>query len=135
MSWFRRKNKDRIYRGFVFPFRYALVLAGIAVIALTYLLLCNRCDAMGKQIKVLERELADVHKRRVNEEFKWSNLRSPANIEQALLRHQLVMRWPDKTRVVRLSPPETTVPGKRFLIAMANTNSVLSRRTRVALNE
>ena len=140
MIGLKKRNQDRTNRGFTFPLRYALLVAFIMVIAFSYLMLCTRCEAMGKKIKSLEREFADARKRQTNEEYKWSNLRSPANIEQALVRHQLAMYWPERTKVIHLSSPDVideqgNSTKKSIVAVLSMTNSVLPQKVRVAMND
>ena len=74
----------------------------VAVLGLSYMWLCYRCDALGKQIKRKEMELAAVQKRLVNEQDRWSSITSPANLERAIRRHGLGMSMPDEKQVVRV---------------------------------
>ena len=108
-----KKNRKKDSEGFIFPAPFAAILGAVAVISLGYLWLCGRCDSLGKQIKGLEEKKVEIHKRVINEEYKWSNMKSPGNIEQILQKHHLVMTWPGPERVVRLcSKPETLKPAQ-----------------------
>ena len=86
----------------VFPAPLAACLVLAAVIALSYLWLCGRCENLGREIKDLERELAAIEVRVQSEEYKWTNLTSPRRFELILRRHGLNMSWPEEGRVVRL---------------------------------
>jgi hypothetical protein len=57
---------------------------------------------MGVRIKLLENKKVEAHKRAINEEYKWSNIKSPGNILALLQRYNLSMNYPDESRVVRL---------------------------------
>jgi len=103
----RRKKKMRVrsrkpgVRG-IFPGTLFGVLLVLAVLALTYLYLCGRCDALGKKINELEK-VRDIQRRDVvTEEYKWSNLTSPKSMEELLTKHGLTMTWPSEDSVVRL---------------------------------
>lgn len=103
----RRKKKMNVrsrkpgVRG-VFPGTLFGVLLVLAVLALTYLYLCGRCDALGKKINELEK-VRDIQRRDVvTEEYKWSNLTSPKSMEELLTKHGLTMTWPSEDSVVRL---------------------------------
>ena len=98
----RNKNRKKQAAGFIFPMPFALALTLAAGLALSYLWLCGRCESLGVQIKALEAKKADLHNRVINEEYKWSNLKSPRNIELFLQQHNLVMTWPDESRIVRV---------------------------------
>ena len=98
----RKKNRKKDSRGFVFPAPFAAILGAAALLSIGYLWLCGRCEAMGAQIKMLENRKVEVHNRALNEEYKWSNMKSPGNILALLRRYNLSMDYPDESRVVRL---------------------------------
>jgi hypothetical protein len=98
----RKKNRRKDPQVVVFPAPLAGVLAVAVVVALSYLWFCDRCDAMGTQIKSLEARKAELHRRVLNEEYRWSNMKSPRNIENLLQRFNLVMTWPEEQRVIRM---------------------------------
>jgi hypothetical protein len=98
----RKKNRRKDSEGFIFPAPFAAILGAVAMVSLGYLWLCGRCEAMGAQIKMLENKKAEAHKRVINEEYKWSNVKSPGNILALLHRYNLSMNYPDESRVVRL---------------------------------
>ena len=76
----RKKNRKKDSEGFIFPAPFAAILGAVALVSLGYLWLCGRCEAMGAQIKMLENRKVEAHKRVINEEYKWSNMKSPGNI-------------------------------------------------------
>jgi hypothetical protein len=90
----------------VFP----TVLAGILLMAtgtaLGYLWLCGRCEDLGRRIKALEQQKVALERRVVNEEYKWSNMTSPQNMEKLLQAHKLEMVWPSEKNVVRIHRTE-----------------------------
>lgn len=98
----RKKNRRKDPKGIVFPRSLAGILGFAVVVALSYLWFCDRCDALGIQIKALEGRKLEMHRRVLNEEYKWSNMRSPRNIENLLQRFNLVMTWPEEQRVIRM---------------------------------
>ncbi|MDI6775108.1 MAG: hypothetical protein QME60_06910 [Verrucomicrobiota bacterium] len=89
--------------GFIFPVPFAGLLAVIAAMALWYLWLGCRCEALGKELKRLEDEKAELTKRCLNEEYKWARMKSPESIDRALARHGIVMIWPRSEQIVRLT--------------------------------
>lgn len=100
----RRTNRKR-EAGFLFPIPLAIVLSLAAVLSLGYLWLCGRCEAMGGDIRRLERRQEALRRQVVNEEFKWSNLTSLRSIERALAQFDLPLRWPTDRQVIHLSRP------------------------------
>ncbi|MCX6996740.1 MAG: hypothetical protein NTV49_06565 [Kiritimatiellaeota bacterium] len=97
----RKKNRREAF----LPAPFALVLAAGGLLALSYLWMGGRCDALGRRIKLLEEQKDDLHRRVVAEQVKWSNAKSPSHIEQLLQRHRLVMSWPDEACVIRIRRP------------------------------
>jgi len=92
--------------GFIFPTPLATVLCTAALLSLGYLWLRGRCDALAGRIVVLEKKLAETQRRREMEEYKWSVMKSPANIERSLRRFGIRMTWPNEERVVYISRRE-----------------------------
>ncbi len=99
----KQNRKKQPEKKILFPVPLAGILVLAAVLSLTYLWLCGRCDSLGRRIKTLEKECSQVRKLRYNEEYKWANLKNPGNIERVLKRHNLNMTWPDRRRVITLS--------------------------------
>jgi hypothetical protein len=85
-----------------FPVLLANVLVLVAVLGLSYMWLCSRCDALGKDIKSKEAELNAAQKRLVNEQDRWSSITSPANLQRAIRKHKLEMVMPREQQVVRV---------------------------------
>ncbi len=85
-----------------FPVLLANVLVLVAVLGLSYMWLCSRCDALGKNIKSKEAELNAAQKRLVNEQDRWSSITSPANLQRAIRKHKLDMTMPRERQVVRV---------------------------------
>ncbi|MEI6891365.1 MAG: hypothetical protein V5783_04250 [Pontiella sp.] len=85
-----------------FPVLLANVLVLVAVLGLSYMWLCSRCDALGKDIKEKEVERNAAQKRLVNEQDRWSSITSPANLERALKQYNLAMVMPRESQVVHV---------------------------------
>lgn len=84
------------------PLPFAGLVALIAFFALGYVWLGSRCEALGRDLKVLENERKTLHKQYLQEEYKWIQMRSPRELEKALERHNIIMTWPKSDQVVRL---------------------------------
>jgi hypothetical protein len=97
-----KKNRKKDSEGFIFPAPFAAILGAVALVSLGYLWFCGRCEALGAQIKMLENRKVEAHKRVLNEQCKWSNMKSPGNILALLQSHNLSMTYPEESRVVRL---------------------------------
>ena len=86
----------------VFPTILAGILCVATTTALGYLWLCGRCEDLGRRIKALEQQKSALERRVVNEEYKWSNMTSPQNMEKLLQAHKLEMIRPGERSVVRI---------------------------------
>jgi len=109
----KTRNRHR-QAGFMFPTPLAGILLSAAVMALSYLWLGGKCEALGRNIKILERECAELCARRTNEESKWSWMITPGNMEIALKRHRLDMDWPDGKRLVIINYSESRTSAKQL---------------------
>jgi len=85
-----------------FPVLISYILIVIVVLGLSYMWLCSRCDALGKEIKQKEHELTESAKRLADEQSKWSLLTSPENLEYAIKVHRLNMVMPKEEQIVRI---------------------------------
>ena len=94
-----------------------MILGLATVVSLSYLWFSGRCETLGVQIKKLEEQKVETHKRVITEEYKWSNMKSPGNIEQLLQRHHLAMTWPSPDRVIRLHSKPGTLDPARTMVA------------------
>ncbi len=83
-----------------------------AVLAMVYLSLFNTCESIGRQIKKLEQERVEIHKRVVNEERNWEMARSIANMERLMASYGIAMSWPEERNIIRLrkAAPGQPVP-------------------------
>jgi hypothetical protein len=98
----KRRNRKKQEQGMVFPAPLALVLVVGALVALSYLWLCGRCEDYGRRIQELEHQKAELARLVSKEEYDWSNMTAPRSIERLLQAHNLVMTWPTEDRVIRL---------------------------------
>ncbi len=99
----RKRNRKKRVDGYLFPVPFAslLVVAGLA--ALAYLWMLSRCEAIGAEIKALERAEAELTERYLNEELKWTRMRSPQNLERILARNGVKMGYPSGQQVVLMA--------------------------------
>ncbi len=86
------------------------ISALVAALAMVYLSLHNACEGIGRQIKRMESERAELHKRVVNEERNWATARSIRNMEQLMEAHGIAMSWPAEQNIIRLRAEEAEEP-------------------------
>ena len=99
----RKNRKKRKLEGFMLPMPFAGLVALLSAFALGYVWLGSRCEALGRDLKILENERQILHKQYLQEEYKWIQMRSPRELERALEKHNIIMTWPKSDQVVRLS--------------------------------
>lgn len=102
----RRRNYRKNVSHRVFPGWLAVVLVTVGGLALSYLWLDGRCDALGRRIKSLEQQKIALQRQVATEEYKWSNLTTFENMAKLLKQHGLQMEWPKEKSVVRVRRPE-----------------------------
>lgn len=107
----RKQNRKTVQDGPVFPTSLALVLLGVTGLAFGYLWLRDRCEVMGRRLQELEARHVEVQRLILCEESKWSQLKSPQNIERLLARFHLEMVWPGERYTVRIRRPELEPEG------------------------
>ena len=107
-----RRNRKNGHEGNRMMFWGVSISAVIAVVAMGYLSLYNTCENIGRQIKKLEHERAELHKRVVNEERNWAMARSIGNMEQLMENHGIVMSWPEERNIIRLRQAEADEPAQ-----------------------
>ena len=89
----------------------ALCVLG-AALAMVYLSLYNTCESIGRQIKRLEAERAELQKRVVNEERNWAMARSIGNMERLMDSYGITMSWPDERHIIRLRAADPDQPAQ-----------------------
>lgn len=99
----RKRNRKKRVEGYLFPVPFASLLVVAGVAALAYLWMLSRCEAIGAEIKALERAEAELTERYLNEELKWTRMRSPQNLERILARNGVKMDWPSGQQVVLMA--------------------------------
>jgi hypothetical protein len=83
-----------------------------AALALVYLSLFNTCESIGRQIKKLEHDRAELRKQVANEERNWAMARSIGNMEQLMATHGILMSWPEERNIIRLPTVELGEPAQ-----------------------
>ena len=102
MKRVQRKESQTAEVRIPFPKLLSFILVFVAVVGVSYLGLCAKCDKLGNEIKALETAHQAARQRVINEQDRWSNLLTPTNFERALAQHGLSMAMPESHRVVRV---------------------------------
>jgi hypothetical protein len=100
----RKNRKRRLHANVVpVPFIGLMMLAGGMVLG--YLWIDTLCGALGQQIRKLETRYEALDGECRREFDRWTAMKAPEQIEQALLRHGLNMSLPQGEQVVRMTRP------------------------------
>jgi hypothetical protein len=97
-----RRNKKNGHEGNRMVFWGVSLSVWVAALAMVYLSLFNTCENIGRQIKKLEHERTELHKKVVNEEHNWAMARSIGNMERLMATHGIAMTWPEEKNIIRL---------------------------------
>lgn len=100
---YKRKSNAPSVRSPVFIW-FLVFLLGVLAFGIVYAWGNNRKQCLGREVKKLEVELEKVKKVHASEMFKWQNMKTSANIENMLAKHQINMGWPDESNIVRVRP-------------------------------
>lgn len=106
----RRNRRRRTTRAALVPVPLVGVMVLCATLALLYLWMDHTASALGQQIRDLETTQARLRNEWVRERNKWSSMRTPANLERALLRHGLVMGMARPEQVVHVQGEQRASP-------------------------
>ncbi|MCK5849934.1 MAG: hypothetical protein KAH23_03390 [Kiritimatiellae bacterium] len=125
----RRNKKKKRMNAHVFPVPFAGVAVLVCVLGLSYIWLVGQCEAVGKELKALEKEYVVLQKKYVNEEFRWARMKSPRNMERALAARGIDMDWPTSGQIVWLRQADI------FKDRVAGTSGMNQRYPGIIMNE
>jgi hypothetical protein len=96
------------------------VLGATLALAWVWLDYCE--GSVGREIKTLMTRKAELQKRYLSEEYKWTRLKAPASLQAALCRAGVAMAFPRRHQVVRM----TDVPAYETGMARLNRRGLES---------
>ena len=100
----RKNRKLQRKDGYVFVRPVASAIVGLAAVGLMYVWLDCRCNAVGREIQKLEQEKVELLKNQASEQYRWTQMKAPPNVERVLRQRSLQMDWPNSAQVVLLPP-------------------------------
>jgi len=103
------KNKKKSAPKFAIPVPFLAGAVLMGGMVLGHLLMGSRAEQIGREIKILESKKLLLQRQLLNEEYKWSTLTSPQNMERALQQSGLAMTWPAGAQVVRIRDSQLAV--------------------------
>lgn len=98
----KNKRKKSVRKNIAVPYPGPLlsVLIVAALVSLTYLWMCSRCEALGNEIASLEAHRAALDNRLRTEKSLWAERESLEGIRQGLRRFGIEMTLPSMDRIV-----------------------------------
>ncbi len=108
--------------GVIFMFFFIMVICNI--------LSSNRCSHLLKQKGQLERELGRLDDTRMREMTRWEAMKTPDNIERALLKHGLKMLLPRHDQNVYMNR-DGRPRGGQLSVALASQRTVSVRTAKL----
>jgi hypothetical protein len=112
-----RKQNTKMDSSYLLPPPALAVVILASIMAITYISVGARCEALGREVALLERELDAKRKVVGNEQSKWQRLKSESNVKRALRAFSLEMDWPRQNQVLHL---ESRSWGQAGQLAAAN---------------
>ncbi len=101
----RNKKKKSVVKNLAVPYPGPLlsVLIVAALVSLTYLWMCSRCEDLGSEIVLLESRRAALDSQLRTETSLWAQRSSLEGIRQGLRRFGIAMSLPPMDRIVVVS--------------------------------
>ena len=95
--------------------RFGAILFFFFIMVILNLLSSTSCTQLLKTKGELEREIVKLDDELMRESTRWEKMKTPDNVEQALLRHGLAMKLPRPDQTVRLMSDGRPRPGQLSL--------------------
>ena len=89
----------------------AIIIALFVMVVLNFLAKSS-CGQLRNSIGLKERELAKLQDECTRESARWGEMQTPERLEQALVRHNLAMRYVKASQTIRMRPDGTPYPGQ-----------------------
>ena len=99
----------------------ALIITGFAMVILN-MLASSSCKQLENTIGEKKRQIDSLEDSYKREKANWEKMLTPANLEQALLRHGLAMKFPKTEQVVRMDAAGRPYPGQRSVARATQRN-------------
>lgn len=113
------------------------VLVMFFVMVLVNLLASSSCSQLMKSIGEKERQLAKLENDRARESARWDGMKTSENLDRALLKFGLSMKYPRADQIVRMDSRGQPKPGQlsvarasRRASGVSHTAQVKSRKAR-----
>jgi hypothetical protein len=96
----KRKNRKQHSAGIRYPGTLLSGLVAVSCLALCYLWIGGRCEALGREIKELERTHGEAVQRLGIEQAKWARMYTLDGVQSALRRFDTEMKLPRRDQLV-----------------------------------
>lgn len=92
--------------------RFGVIIVFLFIMVILNLLASSACTHLLKEKGEMEREINKLNEARMREATRWEAMKTPENVETALLKHGLSMRLPRPDQNVRMRSNGTPYPGQ-----------------------
>ena len=99
----------------------ALIITCFAMVILN-MLASSSCKQLENTIGEKKRQIDSLEDSYKREKANWEKMLTPANLERALLKHGLAMRFPKTEQVVRMDAAGRPYPGQRSVARATQRN-------------
>ena len=103
------------------------VLVMFFVMVIVNLLASSSCNQLMKSIGEKERQLTKLEKDRERESARWDSMKTSENLDRALLKFGLSMKYPRADQIVRMDSRGRALPGQISVARAAKRNSGASK--------
>ncbi|MBQ7235339.1 MAG: hypothetical protein IJS36_08030 [Kiritimatiellae bacterium] len=107
------------------------VLVMFFVMVLVNLLASSSCSQLMKSIGEKERQLAKLENDRARESARWDSMKTSENLDRALLKFGLSMKYPRADQIVRMDSHGQPKPGQLSVARAARRASGVSHTAQV----
>jgi len=105
----RNESWDHSVQVWVGPTRLAAALLLVFIGALTYALFGHQRKSLNREVLELERTQIRLNDELKRERYRWSNMKSPANMERRLSELRIPMQTPHNRQIVYVAPQRDDV--------------------------
>lgn len=99
---------------------FGFALLAIVACLMIGLVVQHECASCAQQIKRLERQCATLEQTQLREQAVWDSMRTPEELESAMVRHGLMLTYPTGDQVVRVHK-SGRMRASRTLLATVNS--------------
>lgn len=110
-----RRNQKRHLKTIIMPKTGVFYIVTIVIVALAYLISDAKCTQLGQEICKYEQSYKQFDNERIREQNRWSEKKTPENLDRALLNHGLAMGYPTASQIARVDRRGHLIAGQAIV--------------------